>query len=249
MIQLLIPKMNKISKALNRASKSLEPHTVEQDVPDVFDVERIANKCIQKLVPLVRSMLVKNYSLKQNQSKDKRGQLNLLTAVANAVVWCKVVDGRLILRWGLASGQEQRVYEAAGALEYGSVTTPTKHFRQVDLINRGYIPGYNQHNVLGARAKKTIKKSVQNNKDLSKRSSNFHKAESNVAAKTGTYSYTRDKGSVNIAPVGQRSQTQKGSTVLGGGVVVRPPKKWFFLTDTDIAEIKAQLDALILLES
>ncbi len=112
--------IDRAQRAARRAADRVQPTQMA-----AVDQEELANDALPVVVPEIQGCLLRNLKNSKirsvNPKEDRRGHADVEEAVRGSKIWCKVIGGNLILRYGLKPGMSERTYIAVAALNYGSV--------------------------------------------------------------------------------------------------------------------------------
>jgi hypothetical protein len=227
-----LPSLNKLQQASRlRSAKSLDK-AVRLQVE--AQTRQAAEDAARDVAPMVRGYLLQNFDqsgIGTPYVKGYKGTGRLRQAVQHSAVFLPL-HGKMRLSMRFASGEPAKVYLYGNALAYGAVRAPRKSMAQYDRSTGAYL-GHKTTSVVGARAKRTLKRVAFGGPALTQREAAFL-AQRRVNAVHGQMV---NRGAVNVDK-GQTDTVTKKSIRMGS-VVVLHPRHFFQLSAGQIQAVDA----------
>jgi hypothetical protein len=198
----------------------------------------VHERVTKRLVGSIRAMLAENFSKSGVGTLTPEAQYHhtgrLRQAAVNSALCEATARG---IRISFGPGFPDDVYVRGGALNYGAVRAPMKKMARVDLPT-GHILAATKRSVLGARAKRSLKKAAFAGTAVGKRTRSYLEEKQNVVLRRPDKVYTRNKGDVDTGSLASRKESD--TSVRMGSVTVIKPHRFFYLNDAQIAELQEQ---------
>lgn len=192
-------------------------------------INACGNVAAEKVASAVRSIILSNYS--SSGIKSKTGKLR------SALGAIKVTFNRGGLVISMPKGLQEykggsNPYAVWASLNYGSVRTKKAERDIVDLPTAGAITGRSRRSVIGAAAKRTIKKQAFGG-GASDRALNAVERGRKIANGSAA-----GRSIVDPYHVGYWNLTKSGTMKFSGGAIVTPPMNFWTLSESQRSELR-----------
>jgi hypothetical protein len=239
-IQTALARFTRVCRTTQTGARAIERLAQQCERLEEFTAkaQAIHVRVTRRLVSTIRAMLGENFAksgVGTLTPEEKYHHTGRLRQAAVNTALCEATSKGIAISFG--PGFPDDVYVRGGALNYGAVRAPMRRMARVDLPT-GRVLAATKRSVLGARAKRSIKKAAFAGTAVGKRTRSYLEEKQNVVLRRPDKVYTRNKGDVDTGSLASRKESD--SSIHMGQVTVLKPHPFFYLTDAQRAELQEQ---------